>query len=60
MITNLSGGAIILIFMVEGARAVISFCILSAIPTKQYTVKKVSDIPVPSQDVTSQTLPGNN
>ena len=28
----LSGGAMILIFMVEGARAVISFCILSAIP----------------------------
>merc|ERR1711988_831322 len=28
----LSGGAIILILMVEGARAVISFCILSAIP----------------------------
>ncbi|CAD1469860.1 unnamed protein product [Heterotrigona itama] len=28
----LSGGAIILIFMVDGARAVISFCILSAIP----------------------------
>merc|ERR1712179_897903 len=28
----LSGGAIVLIFMVEGARAVISFCILSAIP----------------------------
>lgn len=28
----LSGGAIILIFMVEGAKAVISFCILSAIP----------------------------
>merc|ERR1712112_5148 len=28
----LSGGAIILIFMVEGASAVISFCILSAMP----------------------------
>ena len=28
----LSGGAIIFIFMVEGASAVISFCILSAIP----------------------------
>ena len=28
----LSGGAMILIFMVLGARAVISFCILSAIP----------------------------
>merc|ERR550539_2280645 len=28
----LSGGAMILILMVEGARAVISFCILSAIP----------------------------
>ena len=28
----LSGGATILIFMVVGARAVISFCILSAIP----------------------------
>ena len=28
----LSGGAMILIFMVEGAMAVISFCILSAIP----------------------------
>ena len=28
----LSGGAMILIFIVEGARAVISFCILSAIP----------------------------
>jgi len=28
----LSGGAMILIFMVEGARAVISFCILSAMP----------------------------
>merc|ERR1719431_932566 len=28
----LSGGAIILILMVEGARAVISFCIRSAIP----------------------------
>merc|ERR1711973_1009988 len=28
----LSGGAMILTFMVEGARAVISFCILSAIP----------------------------
>jgi len=28
----LSGGAMILIFMVDGARAVISFCILSAIP----------------------------
>ena len=28
----LSGGAMILIFMVGGARAVISFCILSAIP----------------------------
>ena len=28
----LSGGAMILIFMVAGARAVISFCILSAIP----------------------------
>ena len=28
----LSGGAIILIFMVGGARAVISFCILSAMP----------------------------
>ena len=28
----LSGGAMILIFMVEGAKAVISFCILSAIP----------------------------
>ncbi|CAH3153021.1 unnamed protein product, partial [Porites evermanni] len=27
-----SGGAMILIFMVGGARAVISFCILSAIP----------------------------
>ena len=28
----LSGGAMILIFMVDGARAVISFCIRSAIP----------------------------
>ena len=28
----LSGGAMILIFMVLGARAVISFCILSAMP----------------------------
>jgi len=28
----LSGGAMILIFMVDGARAAISFCILSAIP----------------------------
>merc|ERR1719211_927369 len=28
----LSGGAIILILMVDGAKAVISFCILSAIP----------------------------
>ena len=28
----LSGGAIILIFIVDGASAVISFCILSAIP----------------------------
>jgi len=28
----LSGGAMILIFIVLGARAVISFCILSAIP----------------------------
>lgn len=28
----LSGGAIILILIVDGARAVISFCILSAIP----------------------------
>ena len=28
----LSGGAIVLIFMVEGARVVISFCILSAMP----------------------------
>lgn len=28
----LSGGAMIFIFMVEGAKAVISFCILSAIP----------------------------
>ena len=28
----LSGGAIVLIFMVEGAREVISFCILSAMP----------------------------
>ena len=28
----LSGGAMVLIFMVEGAREVISFCILSAIP----------------------------
>merc|ERR1712108_71003 len=28
----LSGGAMILILMVEGVRAVISFCILSAIP----------------------------
>ena len=28
----LSGGAMILIFMVGGARAVISFCILSATP----------------------------
>merc|ERR1712141_481314 len=28
----LSGGAMILIFMVLGAKAVISFCILSAIP----------------------------
>merc|ERR1711910_148233 len=28
----LEGGAMILILMVEGARAVISFCILSAIP----------------------------
>merc|ERR1719206_929458 len=28
----LSGGAMILIFMVEGARATISFCIRSAIP----------------------------
>merc|ERR1719308_538178 len=28
----LSGGAMILILMVDGARAVISFCILSAIP----------------------------
>merc|ERR1719489_658020 len=28
----LSGGAMILIFMVDGARAVISFCILSAMP----------------------------
>ena len=28
----LSGGAMILIFIVGGARAVISFCILSAIP----------------------------
>ena len=28
----LSGGAMILIFIVDGARAVISFCILSAIP----------------------------
>merc|ERR1719427_1354364 len=28
----LSGGVMILILMVEGARAVISFCILSAIP----------------------------
>jgi len=27
-----SGGAMILIFMVEGARAVISFCIRSAMP----------------------------
>ncbi len=30
----LSGGAMILIFMVLGARAVISFCILSAIPVE--------------------------
>ena len=28
----LSGGAIILILMVDGAKAVISFCILSAMP----------------------------
>jgi len=28
----LSGGAMILILMVDGAKAVISFCILSAIP----------------------------
>jgi len=28
----LSGGAIVLIFMVEGARVVSSFCILSAMP----------------------------
>ena len=28
----LSGGAMILIFIVDGARVVISFCILSAIP----------------------------
>ena len=28
----LSGGAMILIFIVDGARAVISFCILSAMP----------------------------
>ena len=28
----LSGGAMILIFMVDGAKAVISFCIRSAIP----------------------------
>jgi hypothetical protein len=26
--------------------------------SRQYTVKKVSDFPVPSQDVTYQTLPG--
>jgi hypothetical protein len=25
---------------------------------RQYTVKKVSDFPVPSRDVTNQTLPG--
>ena len=31
----LSGGAMILIFMVGGARAVISFCIRSAIPVTE-------------------------
>ena len=36
----LSGGAIILIFMVGGARAVISFCIRSAIPGEK--IKKCS------------------
>lgn len=30
-----SGGAIILILMVDGANAVISFCIRSAIPTNE-------------------------
>jgi hypothetical protein len=30
-----SGGAIIFIFMVDGANAVISFCIRSAIPLNQ-------------------------
>jgi len=35
----LSGGAMILIFMVGGAKAVISFCIRSAIPkNKKYLV----------------------
>lgn len=32
----LSGGAMIFIFIVAGAKAVISFCIRSAIPIKHY------------------------
>ena len=36
----LSGGAMILIFMVDGAKAVISFCIRSAIP-EYYKWKKL-------------------
>merc|ERR1712230_86095 len=38
-----SGGAIILIFIVDGARAVISFCIRSAIPG--YIVIPAASIP---------------
>merc|ERR1719300_1465776 len=39
----LSGGAIVLIFMVDGARVVISFCILSAMPG--YIVEPLLDVP---------------
>ena len=39
----LSGGAMILIFMVGGARAVISFCILSAIPGRKETLQNMTE-----------------
>jgi hypothetical protein len=40
--------------------AVISGPQVSSVPllTSYYTVKKVSDFPVPSQDATNQILPG--
>merc|ERR1712228_798083 len=44
----LSGGAMILILMVEGARAVISFCILSAIPAYMVVPPDMTILPMRS------------